>query len=113
MSAEILVMCTACAHPQSARQAKCLQCGAQLPSLDFLPPGGRPGEPEDAVFWHAELRGDGALALSRRRIGYRRAGEAKGVELSQVASASLERRIRYPLVGAVVVALALTVFSPW
>lgn len=114
MPAEVLVMCSGCGHPQSAPRQRCARCGAALPALDFVPGAeGREAEPdaprgEDAVFWHADLGGGRALALTRSRLGFREAGRARSFEVSKLAGVSLVARPT--LAGLFVTAAAIGAF---
>ena len=107
MPAEVLVMCLACARPQSAGPAHCAWCGSPLPSAP-LPPTAQPPPDLEAGL------GKGTLALIGDRLELRQ--HEAGRRQFAVQSVRSVRLVQRPLFEALLLALAcalLIVSCPW
>lgn len=96
MAVEVLVMCGGCGRPQHAGREACVACGAKLPEAPAASPPPEQGAilEADPPFMEADLGRGRALALSRKRLEWRRGRGERPVliELARLASVRLDRR---------------------
>ena len=102
-------MCTRCGRPQPARTGNCVACGEVLP--DAPVPG---ASSPDAPFLLMEGSGGRSVTAMGRKLAYRAGASAEPVvlELGNLQSVTLVRRMFLEALVLVPVAIALTLIAP-